>query len=200
MDDHLTAEGTADGRAPNRSGTVASPVAGPAATVHAHQHDDPSAPGASRVHDEDRRASPAARILLGVLTASGAFPGVWAVAFPRSFYDSFPGARAGWIAVDGPFNEHLLRDVGALFLALGVVAGWGALSGRRTAVRGAAAGWLTFTVLHAAYHVHHLDLYAPTDRWLNLATLAGSVVAAAAVLVLPTRPHRRAVPARVASS
>jgi hypothetical protein len=44
--------------------------------------------------------------------------GSWALLAPRSFYDDFPGLGRSWIAVDGPFNEHLIRDVGALNLAL----------------------------------------------------------------------------------
>ena len=42
--------------------------------------------------------------------------------FPRSFYDDFPGAGRTWVAVDGPYNEHLVRDVGGLNLALAFVA------------------------------------------------------------------------------
>ena len=34
------------------------------------------------------------------------------------FYDDFPGLGRSWVAADGPYNEHLVRDVGALNLAL----------------------------------------------------------------------------------
>ena len=37
---------------------------------------------------------------------------------PQSFYDDFPGLGRAWVSVDGPYNEHLVRDVGALNLAL----------------------------------------------------------------------------------
>ena len=69
------------------------------------------------------------RILLWILNAIGAFVGVWALVFPREFYDSFPGLGFGAWATDGPFNEHLIRDVGALYLAL-VAAGVFAAFGR----------------------------------------------------------------------
>ena len=47
-----------------------------------------------------------------------------ASAFPRSFYDDFPLGR-GWIAASGgAYNEHLVRDVGALFLALAIASLW----------------------------------------------------------------------------
>lgn len=51
---------------------------------------------------------------------TGLSVGVWATLFPRSFYDSFPGFHRIWVGVDGPYNEHLARDVGSLYLALTV--------------------------------------------------------------------------------
>jgi len=54
-------------------------------------------------------------ILLGAMYLPTALQ---ASAFPRSFYDDFPLGR-GWIAASGgAYNEHLVRDVGGLFLAL----------------------------------------------------------------------------------
>ena len=44
--------------------------------------------------------------------------GLQALFTPRSFYDDFPLGR-GWVAMDGPYNQHLVRDVGSLNLALG---------------------------------------------------------------------------------
>ncbi|MCH7789126.1 MAG: hypothetical protein IH940_06745, partial [Acidobacteria bacterium] len=61
------------------------------------------------------------RIALGYLAAMNALIGIWAQFFPRSFFDDFPGAGDAWVAVDGPYNEHLVRDVGAFGLALCVV-------------------------------------------------------------------------------
>lgn len=58
------------------------------------------------------------RILLWATAAIGVFVGLWAAAWPATFYTAFPGLGRVWISVDGPFNEHLIRDVGALYLAL----------------------------------------------------------------------------------
>lgn len=41
--------------------------------------------------------------------------------FPRSFYDDFPGGGIAWVSVDGPYNEHLIRDIGAWSLGTTVV-------------------------------------------------------------------------------
>ena len=37
---------------------------------------------------------------------------------PAAFYDDFPGLGRMWVAPDGPYNQHLVRDVGELNLAL----------------------------------------------------------------------------------
>jgi hypothetical protein len=130
------------------------------------------------------------RVLLLVLMFQGFFPGGWALVAPRSFYDDFPGVRMGWVSADGPFNEHLLRDVGSMFLALGVLAAIAAVSGSLVAARCAGAAWLTFTVPHCVYHLFHLHVHQPLDQWLNIVTLVGSVVVSAAVLAAPVRRPR----------
>lgn len=50
------------------------------------------------------------RALLIATSAIGAFVGTWAALLPAAFYESFPGIGLGpWVAVDGPYNEHLVR-------------------------------------------------------------------------------------------
>jgi hypothetical protein len=61
------------------------------------------------------------RILLVFLGVPSVLIGLWAGFAPRGFYENFPGAGRSWVAPDGPFNEHLVRDVGVLNLALAVV-------------------------------------------------------------------------------
>ena len=133
------------------------------------------------------RARPITRVLLWVLAFFGALPGVWAAFFPESFYSDFPGVRPGWVSADGPYNEHLIRDVGAMFLALGVLAALAAIGGQLRAARLAGAAWLVFNALHFAYHVRHLGVYQPIDQWLNVITEGGGVLLALAVLLIPGR-------------
>ena len=88
--------------------------------------------------------------------------GVQAAFAPRSFFDDFPLGR-GWIAKDGgAYNEHLVRDVGVLFLALIIVTAWTALRSRPS--RPVAAAWLLQGVLHLVYHGGHLDGYKSVDK------------------------------------
>jgi hypothetical protein len=47
--------------------------------------------------------------------------GGWQLVAPHSFYADGPVPGHHWVDLLPPYNEHLMRDVGALNLALGVV-------------------------------------------------------------------------------
>jgi len=126
------------------------------------------------------------RTLLLVLAATGAYTGPWASIAPRSFYDSFPGLGRVWIAVDGPYNEHLIRDVGATYTALLVLSLLAAISLKPAVVATAGWTWLTFGTLHLSYHLPHLGDLDRTDQVLNVIALVGSFVLAV-LLVIPRR-------------
>ena len=88
--------------------------------------------------------------------------GLQAAFAPRSFFDDFPLGR-GWISAgDASYDEHLVRDVGALFLALIVVTLWCAW--RREALAAVAVAWLVQGVLHLGYHIGHLEGLGGSDK------------------------------------
>ncbi len=96
--------------------------------------------------------------------------GVQAAFAPRSFFDDFPLGR-GWIAKEGgAYNEHLVRDVGVLFLALVIVTAWTALRSRPA--RPIAVAWLVQGTLHVVYHGGHLDGYKTVDKIGMIGSLA----------------------------
>ena len=135
------------------------------------------------------------RPVLVVLVLVHAQLGLWASIAPRSFYDDFPQGARRWVAVDGPFNEHLVRDFGSLNLALTVVLVGALLRPSRWLVRVAALAYLVNAVPHLLYHATHLDVYGSSDKVLNVVSL-GMAVAGGAVLVLgsqtmdrPAEPH-----------
>ena len=125
--------------------------------------------------------------MLAYLTFAGLLVGVWATFFPRSFYDDFPGMGRVWVAVDGPFNEHLVRDVGQLSLALSVVTLAAAITMVPVVVRVAAAAWLVNAVPHLVYHLRHLEGFDVVDQVGEVVSLALLVVLPAVVLVLSYR-------------
>lgn len=130
---------------------------------------------------------------LAALAFSGAVVGVWALAAPRSFYDDFPGGGRQWVAVDGPFNEHLVRDVGSLNLALAFVVAIAAVTAAPTLMRVAAGAVLVNGVPHLAYHLAHLDLYDTSDKVGNAVSLSLAVVVAAYVLVAVRARHSASI-------
>jgi hypothetical protein len=144
--------------------------------------------GATRVE-----TSTVVRVLLAVLALSSLGLGVYALLSPSGFYESFPSGR-GWVALDGPYNEHLVRDFGGLNLGLGLVLAAAAATGGRTLARVAAVSGLLFAVPHLAYHAANLEPYGTGDAIANIATLSVGVVLAVAVLAL-TRRHPGSVAA-----
>jgi nucleoside-diphosphate-sugar epimerase len=111
--------------------------------------------------------------------------GLWAMALfsllagiqqqfiPRSFYDNFPGFGMHWVSVDGPYNEHLLRDLGGANLALAAVILFAVAQPTARLVRAVAAAVLIAQVPHFIYHAAHLDVLPTTlDRALQTAALA----------------------------
>lgn len=128
------------------------------------------------------------RIALVGLAVFGTVLGVWAGLFPRAFYDTFPGLGRRWISTDGPFNEHLIRDVGFLSLALLVVTVAAAIWLTTPIVQATAIAWLVFSVPHLAYHASHFHEMERVDAIGNGVSLGGAVVLALVVLVAGWRP------------
>jgi len=126
----------------------------------------------------------AIRFLLLALGIPQALIGLWALLAPRSFYDDFPAGTDGWVNVLGPFDEHLVTDVGSLFVAVGVLLALAAVSLRRRFVIGAAIAWLIFAVPHFTWHAFNLDPYETSDAVANLLTLFWTVGGGIAILVL----------------
>jgi hypothetical protein len=101
---------------------------------------------------------------LVVLGLVGLQVGLWATLAPRSLYDDFPGGGRAWVAADGPYNEHLVRDFGALNLALTAVVTVALVTGTPAVIRAAALAWLVYSVPHLVYHARHLEVYDTSDE------------------------------------
>jgi len=124
------------------------------------------------------------KIALVVIAGGALLVGVWAQLFPRSFYDDFPGAGRVWVAVDGPYNEHLVRDVGGLQLGLALVAIVALVTGSVLVARVAGGAALLFGVPHLVYHSLHLEAFDTGDKVALVGSL-GSAALAAVVAVAP---------------
>ena len=106
----------------------------------------------------------------------------------------------GWVSTDGPYNEHLVRDVGGLNVALGAVTIAVVLAGTTASRRVAGIGWLVYGLAHFVYHLHHLEPFTTIDAVLVALATAGTpalaliavVATATSWLVMVTCPSRRA--------
>jgi hypothetical protein len=143
----------------------------------------------------------AVRVLLAWFAFFGLSSGVWQFVAPRSFYDDFPGLGRHWVDVDGPFNEHLVRDVGQGNLAFGVVALVALLTGGVWLARATGLAAVVANLPHHAYHqvnVHVLPTVS--DQVLQTTTL--SLVSVTAILLvalaftLPAVPREAGDPVR----
>jgi hypothetical protein len=117
------------------------------------------------------------------IVLSSLFVGLWAQFWPGEFYSSFPGFGRAWISIDGPFNEHLIRDVGGLNLGLGLSAVLALAFPQTRVIQAVCVTALAFGLPHYVYHLEHLSaLPHLSDRIANVMTL-GLNVTVPAVLV-----------------
>lgn len=133
------------------------------------------------------------KVALVVIAGGSLVVGLWAQGFPRAFYDDFPGLGRTWVALDGPYNEHLVRDVGGLNLALAFVAVMALVTGSTLLARVTGGAALLYGVPHLLYHATHLDAYDAGDAIAMLASL-GMAALAAVLVAAPAAPDPEATP------
>lgn len=118
-----------------------------------------------------------ARASLALLLVSALAVGLPATLAPATFYEDFPFV-SHWVDLLPPYNEHLVTDVGGLYLGFAVLFAWAARTLQPTLVRAACSGWLLTAALHSAFHATHLDDFGAADA-------AGELASLALLLVLP---------------
>jgi len=105
--------------------------------------------------------------------------GVVATLTPRVFYDHVP-----WVDLAPPYSEHLMRDYGAMNLALTVVTVAAAITMDQLIVRVALTAYLVFAVPHLLFHVTHHQHYTTTAAITETAALVVAVLLPTALLPL----------------
>jgi hypothetical protein len=117
------------------------------------------------------RSPTSARAALSVLLLVAITIGLTATVAPRTFYDDFP-FLAHWVELLPPYNEHLVTDVGGLYLGFAVLLGWAAWTLERTLVRAVCVAWLVTATIHLAFHAAHLGGFGTADAIAEITTLA----------------------------
>jgi hypothetical protein len=130
---------------------------------------------------------PITRVLLVFFGLVEAVVGIWPLVSPSGFYQDFPGLRTGWVAMDGPFNEHLLRDFGGLNLALAATLIGAAVIGTTAVARLAAVAALLFGLPHFLYYLGHVSHFAQTDQVLIIVTTGLGALVPILLLLIPGR-------------
>jgi Domain of unknown function (DUF4345) len=140
--------------------------------------------GGSRATGNARAADRVDRTVIrgtaATLAAVCALIGTYAVFAPHSFYRHVVGVDAL-----GPYNQHLLSDVGGLYLGFAVLFVWAARSLSLTLVRASCAAFALTQLMHFQYHATHLahfDVASATGQTSGLVLLlalpAGGLLAA----------------------
>ena len=117
-----------------------------------------------------------------MLAVTPAWVGIWATAAPHGFYDQFPGGGHHWVTAVGAYDEHLVRDVGALYLGSLVLLGFAFVWLDRRLVQAALVSYAVAGLPHLIYHLTALDGFSTGDAVAEIAGLALNVVLPLALL------------------
>lgn len=115
---------------------------------------------------------------VGFLAASQVVVGIWALFFPASFFS------LDVVGMGMAYNEHLMRDYGAMTLASAVVLGAATIQIGRMLTVVALAMYLTWAVPHCIVHLTMLDHLAPSTGALLITALGFAIALPATLLVL----------------
>jgi hypothetical protein len=117
------------------------------------------------------RSVGSARGALGLLFVSALTIGLTAAVAPQTFYDDFPFV-ARWVELLPPYNQHLVTDVGGLYLGFALLFAWAAWALERTLVRAVCVAWLLTATLHLLFHAGHLEGFGTADAIAEIGSLA----------------------------
>lgn len=93
------------------------------------------------------------RWLLAFLSAPNLLNGAIALFAPQRWYTDFPFPGARWVEAFGSYNEHFIQDIGAAYLAFGVLFAVAAVRLERAWILASSLGFLVFAVPHLAIHL-----------------------------------------------
>ena len=123
------------------------------------------------------------RVAFAFLSLGELAIGIWALFVPMSFYEDFPLPGRGWVSALGPYNEHLVRDVGAMNLAFGVLLALSVIIMDLRLVQGSLVAYLVYSVPHFLFHLTNTHAYSVGDNLANLILLGLLVALPLAILI-----------------
>ena len=118
--------------------------------------------------------------------------GAWSLFFPAHFWDTYPGFGLEFVEPLPAYNEHLLNDVGSLYLGFAVLFAVALWRPQALLVRASMAAFLVFGVPHFVFHAGHLAPFDAAEVVTQL-FVVGSFVVVPAMLLALTRARPGAV-------
>jgi hypothetical protein len=118
---------------------------------------------------------------LGFLAASQLFVGAWALFLPTRFF------ALDVVGMGMAYNEHLMRDYGAMTLASAVTLGAATIHMGQWLIRTALVMYLVWAVPHFFVHLTMLDHLAPATATLLVVALGLAIALPAGLLLLTRR-------------
>ncbi|HRV60356.1 MAG TPA: hypothetical protein P5138_06970 [Solirubrobacterales bacterium] len=97
--------------------------------------------------------------MLALSSLAIALPAAFA---PETFYTDFPFYTA-LVKLLPPYNEHLITDIGGLYLGFGLMFIWAMIKPSKELVVPLCWGWIAAQALHFAFHVSHLTGFTTTE-------------------------------------
>lgn len=98
-------------------------------------------------------------VFLGVSALAIGIPASFA---PETFYTDYPFFTA-LVRLLPPFNEHLITDIGGLYLGFGLMFVWAAFRPSAQLVIPLCWAWIITQGLHFAFHIENLTGFTTTD-------------------------------------
>lgn len=138
---------------------------------------------AGKVKGASPADSPLIRVCLGVLALSALSIGLPATFAPETFYTDYPFFTA-LISLLPPYNEHLITDIGGLYLGFGIIFGWATVTPSRQLVIPLCSAWIVAQTLHFAFHIEHLTGFTTTEAVLQQVGLGVYIMLAIVPLAL----------------
>ncbi len=122
--------------------------------------------------------------MLGLSALSIGLPASFA---PETFYTDYP-FYTSLVSLLPPYNEHLVTDIGGLYLGFGVMFAWALFQPSRQLIIPLCSAWIVAQALHFAFHVSHLTGFTTSEAVGQTIGLGLYIVLAIIPVALLKRP------------
>jgi hypothetical protein len=146
----------------------------------------PASKSRSRTQKEPPADTAPIRVCLAILGLTALSIGLPATFVPETFYTDYPFFTA-LVKLLPPYNEHLITDVGGLYIGFGLMFAWATFRPSRQLVLPLCWAWIVAQSLHFAFHISNLTGFTTTEATIQQVGLAFYILVALVPVVLLRR-------------